>query len=219
MAIWAIYASIIQYTPVVVSIGFVFLGFISKSTIIHFLSNTIKLSWLFNICFEYKFMIKPSNKDCIVSLKMGDIQLIGPTFAFPPIEITQSSALITFFLFYLFFWKKIWHKYSNINGMSIAALKSEFQERCEFLVVLIILLVQNPLLLAIRNVYSLFGITIGIVLGVAISGNIILFYLISLYLSHIKNIYQKREYNDINNIGAFPYDDPFPLLTLTYIPN
>lgn len=219
IGIWALYATGVQYLPILISLGFIFVGFVSKSTLIHFISNTIQFSWLLNICLEYKFRVHPIERECIVSVKVADIQLLGPVFALPPVEVTQSVALTIFFTFYLLFWKRNWFNYVEKNGFFMETRTSELQEKTWLIVIFILLLIQNPLLLLIRNVYSLTTIIIGFFLGILASMNIIMVYLFLMYMCQSNIPYKEDVLEAVAKTSTnFPIDNPFYLLTPILMP-
>lgn len=210
LAIWAIYATLVQYLPILISIGFVFLGFITKSTLVHFLSNIIQVAWITNVSLEYRFRENPIERECVASIRLGDIQLLGPVYALPPIEITQSIAISIFFIFYIFFWKRILVQHVGNHPYIYA----ELQDKYWMVIVFIILMIQNPLLLYIRGVYTMLEIMVAIIVGIITSANVIIIYVALAYM----NSYTVNNQLLANGTTTYPLDNPFFLLHLHLIP-
>lgn len=219
-AVWALYATLVQYLPILISLGFLFLFLISKSTLVHFLTNVIGFSWFLNFCLEQKFKIPPNNPACVATLHLGDLQLFGPVYAVPPLEITQSIALTVLFVFYVYIWKPSWPLFVNKTDKNFPSvvLDSENQEKPWLLILAVLLMVQNPLLLWIRGVYSLFSISIGILVGMVASSSIISVYMFWIYMfdrnQTYKNAVTQLPITMNNNI---PIDDPFIFFNIYWI--
>ncbi len=218
IGVWALYNIFIKYLPIIFSVGFIFLNFLSKSTTIHFLTNITAFIWILNISLEYKFRISALYPTCIANIRIGDVKILGPVFGFPPIEIAQSSGLIFFFVFYLYFWKNIWwntfikQEANKLNDI----IRNESSERSWVIVLFILLLIQNPLLLWIRSVYDLFEIAVGILIGILSAINIIMVYLYFKYMFNFNTCY-KFVRDEKSIICNYPSESPICFFNLFWI--
>ena len=109
----------------------------------------------------------------------------------------------------------------NLSNDTMWISKFELQEKSWFILFLVLLMMQNPLLLWIRSVYTLFEITIGILTGLIASGNIILLYLYTLY-SHkhiIPKIESARQAENVTVLGIdYPLNNPMVVFPPIFMP-
>lgn len=213
--VWIAYAIFIQYLPILASLGFFLLYLISKSTLVHFLSNTSFFTWVLNASLEYFFHVSPRNRECIATLRAGDLQLLGPVYAFPPLEVTQSMALALFFLFYAFFWHQLWFVELQTDHVTFYTLQDEAKEKKPVMVFLILLLIQNPLLLWIRHVYTFLEISVAIILGIFAATNVILVYMYFVLGYNMNRAYLISVVEQTGDGGddmAAPFANPFNMM-------
>jgi hypothetical protein len=86
------------------------------------------------------------------------------------------------------------------------------------MVLFIVFLIQNPLILLIRSVYTTAQVAMGLALGGVAAGNLIAFYLFLAYMFKTNLRYQRGlDPTKLTNTN-FPMDNPFYILHLGWIP-
>jgi hypothetical protein len=210
--VWIAYAIFIQYLPILASLGFFFLYLISRSTLVHFLANTSFFTWVINASLEYYFHVSPRNRECIATLRAADLQLIGPVYAMPPLEVTQSVALSLFFTFYVFFWHRQWFLDIQSDQTGFYTIQEEAKENRPTMLFFVLLLIQNPLLLWIRHVYTFFEIAVAIILGIFAATNVVLVYMFLMWSYNMNRVYVVTTLSaDVGKLAA-PFANPFTML-------